>query len=282
MTSDPRAGAAQAGGAQVVAPQVVAARAGGAAQAGDLVDRLRDGRTLLVSPHPDDIAYSVGGLLALAGPLPRATLLTVFTRSAWALPRRLRKAGPQVVGARRRTEELRYCRLRGLADYSPLGLDDASLRGYDDVGELTADPAADPVGPALTAALAPALRDTAADTVLAPAAVGGHVDHLLVHRAVRAAGLPSATVLWYEDLPYAGQHPAPQVRRTLAEERGLTLRHTVEISGVLAHKVRGMYVYGSQTDDECVRQALGHARRCAADGNSAVERLWALPEEADQ
>ncbi|MFG2296349.1 PIG-L deacetylase family protein [Streptomyces sp. NPDC048603] len=229
-----------------------------------LAERLREGRTLLVSPHPDDVAYSCGGLLAAVGRPVHATLLTVFTQSAWALPRRLRRAGTRVVSARRRQEELSYCRLRGLAEYRPLGFADASLRGYDDVAEVSSPVEADGVREAVAEAVAEAVHRSGADTVLAPAAVGDHIDHLLVHGAVRGAARGSALTLFYEDLPYAGQHEASAVVRTLREARGLVPYAGIDISGVVEQKVRGMYVYGSQTDDECVREALHHARRTAA------------------
>jgi len=41
-----------------------------------------------------------------------------------------------------------------------------------------------------------------ADLVLAPLALGGHVDHLLVREAARQA-FAAETLLFYEDLPYA-------------------------------------------------------------------------------
>ncbi|MEU7725115.1 PIG-L family deacetylase [Streptomyces sp. NPDC040724] len=228
-----------------------------------LAERLREGRTLLVSPHPDDVAYSCGGLLAAVGRPAHATLLTVFTRSAWALPRRLRRAGARVISAQRRQEELRYCRMRGLAEYWPLGFADASLRGYDDVAEVSSPLEADGMRDAVEEAVADAVGRSDADTVLAPAAVGGHIDHLLVHGAVHGAAREGALVLFYEDLPYAGQHEAAAVERTLRDERRLVPFAGVDISGVVEQKVRGMYVYGSQTDDECVREALHHARRTA-------------------
>ncbi|MEV7615465.1 PIG-L family deacetylase [Streptomyces sp. NPDC089799] len=249
---------------------------GGAGTA--LAERLREGRTLLVSPHPDDVAYSCGGLLAAVGQPAHATLLTVFTRSAWALPRRLRRAGTQVISARRREEELRYCRLRGLAEYRPLGFADASLRGYDDVAEVSSPVEADGMREVVAEAVAEAVDRSGADTVLAPAGIGNHIDHLLVHAAVRGAARGDALTLFYEDLPYAGQRGASAVLRTLRDGRGLVPYAGVDISGVVEQKVRGMYVYGSQTDDECVREALGHARRAATAEPGGAPEPGASPE----
>ncbi|GAA3493949.1 PIG-L family deacetylase [Streptomyces prasinosporus] len=237
-----------------------------------LAARLREGRTLLVSPHPDDVAYSCGGLLATVGRPAHAMLMTVFTRSAWALPKRLRRAGTRVISAQRRDEELRYCRLWGLADYQPLGFDDASLRGYDDEAEISSPADADDVRGAVEDAVATAVRASGANTVLAPAAVGDHIDHLLVHGAVRGAVPEGTLVLFYEDLPYAGQHEMTDIERTLRDERGLVPYADIDISRVVEQKVRGMYVYGSQTDDECVRETLRHARRTAAGPWTHAER----------
>ncbi|AYF26931.1 MULTISPECIES: PIG-L deacetylase family protein [Micromonospora] len=236
-----------------------------------LAARLREGRTLLVSPHPDDVAYSCGGLLATVGRPAHATLMTVFTRSAWALPKRLRRAGTRIISAQRREEELRYCRLRGLADYQPLGFDDASLRGYDDEAEISSPADTDNLRGAVEDAVATAVRASGADTVLAPAAVGNHIDHLLVHGAVRGAVREGTLVLFYEDLPYAGQHELADVERTLRNERGLLPYTDIDISQVVEQKVRGMHVYSSQTDDECVRETLRHARRTAAAFRTHVE-----------
>ncbi|MCC3776400.1 PIG-L deacetylase family protein [Streptomyces sp. UNOB3_S3] len=243
----------------------------------DLTAELGAAHTLLIAPHPDDVAYSCGGLLAARAGAARATLLTVFTRSSWALPKRLRRAGPDVITARRKEEELRYCRARGLARYVPLGFDDASLRGYDDDTEMTADPARDPLREPVARAVAAAVRELRPGLVLAPAAVGGHVDHLLVHEAVRRSAGDGVRRLYYEDLPYAAHHALPAVEGLLSGSRGLVPYATTDVSGVFQEKVRGMYVYGSQTDDECVREVTLHARRVAAPaGGGRAERVWAV------
>ncbi|OKI02195.1 hypothetical protein A6A06_14070 [Streptomyces sp. CB02923] len=242
----------------------------------DLITELRTHRTLLIAPHPDDVAYSCGGALAACAGAAQAVLLTVFTRSAWALPKRLRAAGPAVISARRQEEELRYCRARGLERYVPLGLDDASLRGYDDDTEMTADPAADPARERVAQVIAEAVRDLRPGLLLAPAAVGGHVDHRLVHDAVRDSAHDGVRRLYYEDLPYAAHQASADLEKTLTAERNLVPYTTTDVAHVFQEKVRGMYIYGSQTDEECVREVTLHARRTAgtAPGGRA-ERVWA-------
>lgn len=47
------------------------------------------------------------------------------------------------------------------------------------------------------------VTDVRATLVLAPAGVGGHVDHLIAREAVLACALAGVAVHWYEDLPYA-------------------------------------------------------------------------------
>ncbi|GCD32758.1 2'-N-acetylparomamine deacetylase [Streptomyces chrestomyceticus JCM 4735] len=240
-----------------------------------LIEELRDHTTLWISPHPDDVAYSCGGVLAACAGSAPGLLLTVFTRSAWALPKRLRAAGPKVISARRAQEERRYCRARGLARYVPLGFDDASLRGYDDDTELTADPAADPLRDRIAEAVAEAVAELRPTLVLAPAAVGGHVDHRLVHEAVRRSAGDGVRRLYYEDLPYAAHHPRAATEKALGEE-GLSLYAVTGIGSVLQDKVRGMYIYGCQTDDECVQEVTGYAREVAGPGDGThVERVWA-------
>ncbi|MFC7478220.1 PIG-L deacetylase family protein [Dankookia sp. GCM10030260] len=183
---------------------------------------------LALSPHLDDAAFSCGGTLAL---LARAgwevTIATAFTRSVpapggFALACQLDKGLPAEVDymALRRAEDAAACKALGAR---PLWLDfaEAPHRGYDDAQALFAPPRPEdttlaPLAQALAALLAmsPAL-------VLAPQAVGGHVDHVLLVQALRRVLPARMPVLWWTDFPYAarpGSHPA---RPFAAEMAGL-------------------------------------------------------------
>ncbi|SHF79132.1 N-acetylglucosaminyl deacetylase, LmbE family [Geodermatophilus nigrescens] len=181
-------------------------------------------RVTAVSPHLDDAAFSVGGTLAaLADAGHEVTVVTCFTRSVpdpegFALACQLDKGLPADVDymALRRDEDAAAMAVLGA---TPLHLDlrEAPHRGYGSAAELFAgvrpeDDAWEDVRAALTG--------LPGDLWLAPQALGGHVDHLQVLRAVAGTGRP---VLWWRDSPYVlrdpGAVPGPDLPGGLAPVR---------------------------------------------------------------
>ncbi|MCP2262622.1 N-acetylglucosaminyl deacetylase, LmbE family [Streptoalloteichus tenebrarius] len=231
------------------------------------------GNLLLLSPHPDDIAYSCGGLVASGLGAAEATLLTVFGRSEWTVSPLLASAGAEVVSKVRIEEDRRYCAARGIV-HTHLDFPDASLRGYDDEGELLAATRDDPLTDEVVDAVTAAVRSASPDLVLAPAAMGDHIDHLIVHEAARRLDAEYRT-LYYEDIPYSAHHDLRAVDDTLANARNLALDRVVDISPVLDDKIAGMRVYESQTDAQAIADMRFHAGRVARTAGGCAERLWA-------
>ncbi|MEH3145751.1 MAG: PIG-L family deacetylase [Methylobacterium frigidaeris] len=172
---------------------------------------------LALSPHLDDAAFSCGGVLArLAGSGWRVVMATLFTATVpgptgFALACQLDKGlGPEVdYMALRRAEDRDAAAALGRVEPVHLPLREAPHRGYASAPELFAALRPDDdVRGSLAAVLADLLAREAPDLVLAPQAVGGHVDHVQLVTALRAAP-PSAPVLWWRDFPYTvrDQHP---------------------------------------------------------------------------
>ena len=171
---------------------------------------------LALSPHLDDAAFSAGGTLArLAGAGWRVVVATAFTASVpnptgFALACQTNKGfGPEVdYMALRRAEDAAACAALGAA---PVWLDlpEAPHRGYGSAPALFAGPRDDDaIGPSLDAALATLLRERAPDLVLAPQAIGGHVDHVQLVRALDRLA-PALPCLWWRDFPYTAREAQP-------------------------------------------------------------------------
>lgn len=166
-------------------------------------------RVLAVSPHLDDAAFSVGGTLAaLAAAGHEVTVATCFTASVpdpagFALACQLDKGLPADVDylALRRAEDAAAMAELG-ATRVYLGLPEAPHRGYTSAADLFAGVHE---GDDVWRSLVAALSGYDADLWLAPQALGGHVDHLQVLRAVAAVERP---VLWWRDSPYVLRDPA--------------------------------------------------------------------------
>jgi LmbE family N-acetylglucosaminyl deacetylase len=165
-------------------------------------------RVTAVSPHLDDAAFSVGGTLAaLADAGHEVTVVTCFTGSVpgpegFALACQLDKGLPAGVDymALRRAEDAAAMAVLGA---TPLHLDlrEAPHRGYGSAAELFAGVHEDDD---VWRTVRDLLETVPGDLWLAPQALGGHVDHLQVLRAVAGTGRP---VLWWRDSPYVLRDP---------------------------------------------------------------------------
>ncbi|MEJ2863191.1 PIG-L deacetylase family protein [Actinomycetospora flava] len=169
-------------------------------------------RIVAVSPHLDDAVFSAGGTLArLAAAGHDVLVVTVFTGSVaaptgFALACQTDKGlAPDVdyMALRRDEDAAALARLGVRGEH--LGLLEAPHRGYDSPAALFAGRRA---GDDVAGAAGDAVREhvAAADLVLAPQAVGDHVDHQVVTAVVAGLADPDRTA-WWRDTPYAVRHP---------------------------------------------------------------------------
>jgi LmbE family N-acetylglucosaminyl deacetylase len=173
---------------------------------------------LALSPHLDDAVFSCGGLLAsLAQNGWRVVMATLFTGSVanpkgFALACQLDKGLPAEVDymALRRDEDVQAAAALGIAPPIHLPFREAPHRGYGSAPELFAETRPDD---GIAADLAPAIADLIAaerpDLILAPQAIGGHVDHVQAVRALRGLERPEP-ILWWRDFPYTVREAAPR------------------------------------------------------------------------
>ena len=174
-------------------------------------------KALALSPHLDDAAFSCGGTLAtLAAAGWRVVMATVFTQSV-ADPAGFALACQLDKGLDASADYMRLRRAEDAAAARHLGVEvrhlpfrEAPHRGYGSAPELFAEIRADD---AIVEDLAPAfaalLAETAPDLILAPQAIGGHVDHLQVVAAFRRIA-PDRPVLWWRDFPYTVRQAIPK------------------------------------------------------------------------
>lgn len=240
---------------------------------------------VVLSPHLDDGALSCGGRLAATAERGgRALLVTVFAgddppepvnplatrlREVWELP-----AGGVVEA--RRAEDREAARRLGatVAHWSwreaLYRVDPGSARPlYDSVSALYAEPA--PGEGALVDELAAKIAALpAAELLLAPLGVGGHVDHRLVRSAAERSG---REIAFYEEFPYS-EWKWFAVRRALErprdwESESLPLPATladVKRDAILAYRSQVGALF--RTEGRLGKQLRRHARRAGG------ERIW--------
>ncbi len=173
-----------------------------------LIEVLRGSRIVYLSPHFDDIAFSLG---ITAREVGKGTILNLFTQT-------LHIANPafsaghawttEEVVAQRDGEDRRFAAAAGLERRS-LGLDEPALRGrrHRDLGGVADDRSQ--LAPVLLRAIEEtAEADGQARILFCPAAIGNHVNHRATLEEVLAILPllePSWRVFFYEDLPYSSR-----------------------------------------------------------------------------
>jgi LmbE family N-acetylglucosaminyl deacetylase len=174
---------------------------------------------IFLSPHFDDAVYSCGGLIwelthagarvelwTICGEFPPTVALTPF---ALELHERWKSNGAESV-AMRRKEDAMACAILG-ATSRHFDIPDCIYRRLPDSGEpLVRDrkglfqsphPAETPLLEGLIHELAASIP--AGAQVIAPLALGKHVDHRLVRSAADRLSLLGVSVRFYADYPYA-------------------------------------------------------------------------------
>jgi LmbE family N-acetylglucosaminyl deacetylase len=242
---------------------------------------------LFLSPHLDDVAFSCGGTLArLKARGWKVALVTLFTRSVphptgFALACQTDKGlGPEVdYMALRRQEDRDFAALMEVDWLVWAQLPEAPHRGYDSAAALFTPPREDDrIGEVVVERLSPLMTELRPDLVLAPQALGSHVDHVQVVRVMTSLGAWPHRTLWYRDTPYAVRQPGARPDPALPGDlRPLAVNVTAE----LPRKVAGCTCYRSQVGFQFGgAQAVGptldtfHQREAAAHGRTGHAEVF--------
>lgn len=230
-------------------------------------------RLTVLSPHRDDAAFSLALALkrwSMAG--VQISVLNFFTSSAYA-PFAFDCADVSGLRAREDRRSLKTIdpRIR-LLSWSLL---DAPLRLPIDFGSLT-NPDAFALLPAELLALSRRLRPVFKHSlILAPLALGDHIDHRTVHQAVIDASrgrAMSSSLAFYEDLPYASWSDETLIlqRVGIAEAQlGFPLSPSLQRSRNWRFKRHAAMRYRSQVDDSMANIIARYGEKY-----KNAERIW--------
>jgi LmbE family N-acetylglucosaminyl deacetylase len=235
---------------------------------------------VVLSPHCDDAAFSLAGVLKHAlGLGKRTTIITCFSCSSYA-PKLIFRSPTRVTQIRKREDTGFGTWLHPSCELIWLDWEDAALR--DDRRRIDVCSARPLSGSDLdlTAKLAEVLRGLVDPTsvILLPFGVGSHVDH----RIVREAGLSLAaegcsSLFFYEDLPYAAEYSLQTLDNWIAGFSFARLFRVepryMSFAELLSCKTRAALCYKSQVTRRVVERIVGHARRLDPSGPGA-ERVW--------
>jgi len=238
-----------------------------------LTGDFRGRNVLLLSPHSDDIAYSLcGRLLAGRTPPEACALVTVFSISQFAPFADPPLDDIAAITTLRGEEDQAFARAMGFVR-AEMGLSEAPIRdGLTNLDDLfTIDHLAHPYLATLTREMAAVL--TAADwsEVYLPLGIGGHVDHGLLNEAVRRAGADRTRLRYYEDLPYAGEMEQSEYEREIARLADGLRPELTPAGAWVERKLALLGLYPSQVQHSDLQSVLALTARIGG------ERLWQFP-----
>ena len=260
------------------------------------VKRQAGQRWLVLGPHQDDVALSVGGVLLQKRGEIDLTLVCLTTRSAWTVHRESR-GNVGLVTSIRGAEERQFARSLGV-ECTFGGIDAAEIRGlarwrrgllrwYRPRGRYPFRTLTQTDIGLFEAKVRELMQAHAPDVVLAPLGIGRHVDHLATFQAVIRAmcrqpadGQPQTRFLFYEDVPYVYWDYLSLVE-LVEQARGLGIEaspRVYDISDSLEDKLNALTIYRSQFDAQEYRTLVSkYSRYCGLEAGlseTPKERLW--------
>ncbi|KQR47443.1 hypothetical protein ASF87_00175 [Microbacterium sp. Leaf161] len=253
-------------------------------------DVLNPGVVLAFSPHFDDAVFSAGGLLSAAGRLDSFTVITIFGGQP---PSEISATASAYHGTWgdldsmvevRRAEDRAAIQLLG-GQHEHWDELDAIYRRQDDGRWLIteATPTNHPTVHAaserlllqrIVARIRRRLSEYEGGVVLAPASIGGHVDHArardAVLEAVGADGRETWSVLLWNDLPYATHYddapPLLPPKYAVGPSFGVTIERDdwirrIAASATYSSQLKGMEWDGVSVPEQIDRWATQRGRR---------------------
>ena len=238
-------------------------------------------RIVIVSPHRDDAALSLGlGVRAWLAAGHAVEVVNCFTRSDYApfsdaesLHENDRMT--YVTAVRGREDQAWKHTYKALANrltITDLNLKDAPRRlrvTADEVCTINIDPA-DKAMPKIARALG-AMK---MDALILPLAIGEHVDHRIARNAALSVAGDVGAFAFYEDLPYSARESAADDIPARAAELHAEMAEVIvgATADAFASKRKMAQCYDSQIDVAVCEQVAGFSERYGGG-----ERIWANP-----
>lgn len=247
---------------------------------------------VVVYPHSDDAALSLGGTLLGWKKSRRLVLVCVFTKFLWTVRQKPGRFSIPQATLERLAEERRFVRRVG-ARWIGLGFEEAPIRLglHKKAGQsfqkaykrLFGTPDA-----ALVRRLAQKLERVVSrlspDTLFAPLGLGRHKDHVAVREACLRLVKELRQDRWsgeaclYEDLPYGlyDRRESSRLLKGLGKKGWTTRSHAQDITRENSRKQSALRLYKSQFRDDSMFRRISAYSRGLGHGRSYRERWWRL------
>ncbi|MGB9940437.1 PIG-L deacetylase family protein [Methanosarcina sp.] len=231
-------------------------------------------KTILISPHSDDIAYSLGGALLKNYFEKPVVLVTVFMRSSFSP--RLKLIDPEEITRIRRLEDIEFTKKIGIR-YESFHFPEAPLRGktsYEDIFG-NSDPFSDPIYEDVYHSLLKLIKSSPDAVVVSPMSLGNNIDHLIIFEACSSICQENnIKISYYEDVPYASLLTLEQIKNKAFKISPRLKPCSIDITSMLHGKLANLKIYKTQIGRKIPKGVFTHAARIGIDSKGLIETHW--------
>lgn len=228
-------------------------------------------RTILVSPHSDDIAFSLGGTLLkdfFHGPF---LMVTVFTKSNFSPC--IKIFDSEIISKVRHLEDVEFADKLEIK-FQSFSFSEPPLRGYSRRRDIFANnnPASDPVYKEVYHALSKLIRSSECELIVSPMGLGNHIDHIIVcNVCCRIARENNVKIVFYEDLHYASQLTLKQIKVRANSINPDLQPWKINITPIFNNKIENIKLYKTQARKIFQTMIKSHALRLGIENKSLKE-----------
>lgn len=205
-------------------------------------------RTVLVSPHSDDIAFSLGGTLLqnfFHGP---SLMVTIFTKSNYSPC--IKIFDSEIISKIRHSEDVKFADKLQIK-FQGFNFSEPPLRGYLSRRDIFANknPVSDPVYTEVYHALSKLIKSCQCEFIVSPMGLGNHIDHIIVcNICSRIAKENNIKIVFYEDLHYASCLTLKQIKARANSINPDLQPRKINITFIFNNKIQNIKLYKTQVD----------------------------------
>ncbi|OEU41981.1 hypothetical protein BGV40_12075 [Methanosarcina sp. Ant1] len=230
-------------------------------------------KTILISPHSDDIAYSLGGALLKSYFEKPAIMVTIFTKSNFSP--RLKLTDPEEITRIRYLEDIEFARKIGV-EYRIYHFPEPPLRGKISHKEIfDSDSFLDPIYKEVYLSISELIKSFPNAVIVSPMSLGDNIDHKIVFEScISICKENNIKISFYEDVPYVSLLTLKQVKnRALKIDPNLE-PIKIDVTSTFNEKLKNLKLYKTQIGQKVPNGVFTHSARLGIKNENFIEFVW--------
>lgn len=231
-------------------------------------------KILIVSPHPDDAVFSLGGFM-LKEIKKNIVVWDIFSEQEYSICPGKDSNREEILVEEHQVMDLLKRKV------IMAGLPEAGVRGSSRLSDILNQSLSDkekPMTVLVKQKFTEIMKMLQPETIYLPLGCGKHIDHVIVREAVIEClryYTKDINVFMYEEFPYALNRQ--WVEDALKDCELYKLEYCgIDVTGMENKKAEIMQIYKSQIRKREIRNIIGHA--CNIESGKMIERVWKFRE----